>query len=222
MRFSFAALTALVTVSAISSQDEHVAEFKVYRPAEIKWSIGLKVLPPGAEVAVLEGDPSKQGPFVIRLKLPDGYRVPPHTHPKTERITVLSGTFNIGMGDKFAERSLARRLLVTRAERRFAPAVKAPGDGLRSKKMGREPRELWQKMAAFVMFSRAGSGTTTYANGRITDGAEVAPWQPACVFPLSISRDGASGRRSSCQVVSASGARFCSIAPIGDATVTHA
>jgi hypothetical protein len=37
--------------------------------------------------------------------LPDGYRVPPHTHPKTERVTVISGTFNIGMGDKFDEKA---------------------------------------------------------------------------------------------------------------------
>jgi quercetin dioxygenase-like cupin family protein len=51
-------------------------------------------------IAVLEGDPSKEGPFVFRIKIPDGYRVPPHTHPKTERVTVISGTFNIGMGDK--------------------------------------------------------------------------------------------------------------------------
>jgi quercetin dioxygenase-like cupin family protein len=52
-------------------------------------------------IAVLEGDPTKEGPFVFRLKLPDGYRVPPHTHPKTERVTVISGSFNIGMGERF-------------------------------------------------------------------------------------------------------------------------
>jgi quercetin dioxygenase-like cupin family protein len=56
-------------------------------------------------IAVLEGDPTKEGPFVFRVKLPDGYRVPPHTHPKTERVTVISGTFNIGMGDTFDEKA---------------------------------------------------------------------------------------------------------------------
>jgi anti-sigma factor ChrR (cupin superfamily) len=55
---------------------------------------------------VLERDPTKEGPFVLRVKLLDGYRVPPHTHPKTERVTVISGTFNIGMGDKFEEKSV--------------------------------------------------------------------------------------------------------------------
>jgi quercetin dioxygenase-like cupin family protein len=68
---------------------------------EMKWQEGPATLPNGARIAVLEGNPSKDGPFVFRLKIPDGYRVPPHTHPKTERVTVISGTFNIGMGEKF-------------------------------------------------------------------------------------------------------------------------
>jgi len=69
------------------------------------WKPGPASLPKGAMIAVLEGDPTKEGPFVFRVKIPDGYRVPPHTHPKTERVTVLSGTFNIGMGDKFDEKA---------------------------------------------------------------------------------------------------------------------
>lgn len=73
----------------------------LFFPTETKWQKGPPSLPDGALIAVLEGDPSKEGPFVFRLKLPDGYRVPPHTHPKMERITVLSGTFHIGMGEKF-------------------------------------------------------------------------------------------------------------------------
>lgn len=73
----------------------------LYPSAEIKWTDGPPSLPKGAKMAVLEGDPTKEGPFVFRLKLPDGYRVPPHTHPKMERITVIEGTFNFGMGEKF-------------------------------------------------------------------------------------------------------------------------
>lgn len=73
----------------------------LHRPTEIKWTDGPASLPKGAKLAVLEGDPNKQGPFVFRLKLPDGYRVAPHTHPKTERITVIEGIFNVGMGEKF-------------------------------------------------------------------------------------------------------------------------
>jgi hypothetical protein len=72
-----------------------------YSPAEIKWKDGPAVLPTGAKFAVLEGDPTKEGPFVMRLWLPDGFRIQPHWHPKVERITVISGTFNLGMGEKF-------------------------------------------------------------------------------------------------------------------------
>jgi hypothetical protein len=69
-----------------------------------KWKEGPASLPKGAMIAVLEGDPSKEGPFVFRVKAPDGYKIPVHTHPKTERVTVISGTFNIGMGDTFDEK----------------------------------------------------------------------------------------------------------------------
>jgi len=70
-------------------------------PDKFVWKNGPPSLPKGAQLAVLEGDPSKDGPFVFRVKVPDGYRIPPHTHPKMERVTVIQGTFNIGMGEKF-------------------------------------------------------------------------------------------------------------------------
>ena len=73
-------------------------DLSVFTPAQVKWADGP---PSGARMAVLEGDPTKEGPFVMRLKMPDGYRIASHTHPKPERITVLSGTFHVGMGDKF-------------------------------------------------------------------------------------------------------------------------
>ena len=76
-------------------------DMKVFVSGKEGWEQGPKSLPPGAQIAVLEGDPTQEGPFVMRLRLPDGYRIPPHTHPKTERLTVISGTFNIGVGDKF-------------------------------------------------------------------------------------------------------------------------
>ena len=80
---------------------KEMGPFEVFAPDRVRWQHGPPSLPKGAMIAVLEGDPAKEGPFVFRVKVPDGYRVPPHTHPKTERITVLSGTFHIGMGDKF-------------------------------------------------------------------------------------------------------------------------
>jgi len=78
---------------------------QLFPAAEIKWQDGPPSLPKGAQIAVLEGDPAREGPFVFRVKVPDGYRVPPHTHPKTERVTVLSGTLNIGMGEKFDDKA---------------------------------------------------------------------------------------------------------------------
>jgi anti-sigma factor ChrR (cupin superfamily) len=67
---------------------------------DAKWGAAPNVLPPGAQIAVISGDPSKEGLYVIRLKMPGGYKIPAHYHPMTEYVTVLSGTFHLGMGDK--------------------------------------------------------------------------------------------------------------------------
>jgi len=67
---------------------------------EVKWSPAPPVLPKGAMIAVLSGDPAATGPVLLRLKLPAGYKIPAHWHPTDEHVTVLSGTFFIGMGDK--------------------------------------------------------------------------------------------------------------------------
>jgi quercetin dioxygenase-like cupin family protein len=101
---------ALLPSAAVSGQPpdsghKEPADFELLPADKIQWQQGPPSLPKGAMIAVLEGDPSKEGPFVYRVKMPDGYRVPPHTHPKTERVTVISGTLNIGMGDKFDEKA---------------------------------------------------------------------------------------------------------------------
>jgi hypothetical protein len=72
----------------------------VARPDDIKWG-PAPGLPAGAKVAVLLGDPSKAVPYVIRAKLPDGYKVPPHWHSTDENVTVLQGTLMLGKGEKF-------------------------------------------------------------------------------------------------------------------------
>ena len=68
--------------------------------AQTKWGPAPAVFPKGAKMAVLAGDPSAPGIFVIRLKMPAGYRVPAHSHASSEYVTVVAGTFNLGMGDK--------------------------------------------------------------------------------------------------------------------------
>lgn len=67
-------------------------------PSAIKWGPVPPSLPPGGEMAVLSGDPSQAQPFVIRARMPAGYRVPLHWHPTTENLTVLAGTVALGMG----------------------------------------------------------------------------------------------------------------------------
>src|SRR5258706_16293842 len=68
---------------------------------DLKWGPAPPTLPKGAEITVLSGDPSKDGPFVLRLKMPSGYKVPAHNHPTDEGATVISGNFHIGMAEKF-------------------------------------------------------------------------------------------------------------------------
>lgn len=80
---------------------QHGAKRALFRPDQIQWTDGPASLPKGAKIAVLEGDPAKEGFFTMRVWLPDGYIVPPHTHPKIEHVTVISGTFNFGMGERF-------------------------------------------------------------------------------------------------------------------------
>ena len=73
--------------------------FILVTPGDLKWEDSA-ALPPGAKVAVIEGKMSEEGPITARLKLPPNYKIPAHWHPVVERVTVLSGTFNYGMGDK--------------------------------------------------------------------------------------------------------------------------
>jgi hypothetical protein len=89
------ALGATSDVRASGAHDGHVS----IEPDKIEWRDGPGSLPPGARFAVLTGDPSKAEPITLRLKLPAGYTVPPHTHPAIEHITVLEGRFHIAAGE---------------------------------------------------------------------------------------------------------------------------
>ena len=92
------ALLALAPVTALAADDHAVVA-----PDQLKWGPAPPAFPKGAQLAVITGDPSKEGAYVVRLKVPAGYKVPAHTHPNDENITVISGTFNIGMGEKLDE-----------------------------------------------------------------------------------------------------------------------
>jgi quercetin dioxygenase-like cupin family protein len=68
-------------------------------PESLAWGPGPASLPAGAQAAVLEGDPAKPGAFTLRIKMPDGYTIAPHWHPADEHVTVIQGTFVMGLGE---------------------------------------------------------------------------------------------------------------------------
>ncbi|HTC95572.1 MAG TPA: cupin domain-containing protein [Terriglobales bacterium] len=88
----------LLTTAAQSSSHEKNA----FTPATIPWGPAPPFVPAGAQLAVLEGNPgASSGDYTVRLKMPAGYRIAPHWHPQRENVTVISGTFKVGMGDTF-------------------------------------------------------------------------------------------------------------------------
>jgi quercetin dioxygenase-like cupin family protein len=98
MKTSVLALTALALSLSTALAQDH--QHTMVNANDVKWKEAPPVLP-GAQISVLYGDPTKEGVFVMRLKLPANYKVPPHTHPVDEIVTVISGEFNIGMGKEF-------------------------------------------------------------------------------------------------------------------------
>lgn len=79
--------------------EHHPAAMTVLDASSLSWSAAPPVLPRGAQVAILAGDPFAPGPFVLRLKMPPGYTIPPHWHRRAENLTVISGVLSLGMGD---------------------------------------------------------------------------------------------------------------------------
>jgi quercetin dioxygenase-like cupin family protein len=92
------AVVALALTATPSQAQEHAQH--AAKAAKLTWGPAPPFLPAGAHFALVSGDPMKSGPFEIRLDLPDGYLIPPHTHPTAETVTVKSGHFVYGMGDK--------------------------------------------------------------------------------------------------------------------------
>jgi quercetin dioxygenase-like cupin family protein len=108
--FALPSLLVLVVFHAkLSAEETQSADMRLYPPTSVDWKPGPAAIPAGAKVAVLEGDPTKEGPFVVRFQFPDGYHIPPHTHPKTERVTVLSGNLYLATGETL-DRDSAKKL----------------------------------------------------------------------------------------------------------------
>src|SRR5215467_4101971 len=93
-------LVAVVLGSLATSVAAQGASEGFVNSKDIKWGAAPPAIPKGAQIAVLQGDPFKSGPFVMRLKVPAGYQIPPHWHTQDESLTVISGSFYFGKGDK--------------------------------------------------------------------------------------------------------------------------
>jgi len=116
-------------------------------PMELKWGDAPPVLPKGAMFVVVSGDPGSAGPYTIRLKLPAGYKIAPHWHPTDENVTVISGTFSLGMGDAFDRKSMK--------------ALPAGGYALLPAEMR---HYAWTKSGATVQVHGMGPFVITYVN----------------------------------------------------------
>ncbi|MEX1140423.1 MAG: cupin domain-containing protein [Bacteroidota bacterium] len=105
--FPVSGLVLIVSLGQLHAQQKMVehqqADHIMVVPADLTWKDGPASLPKGAKSAVIEGDPSKDGPFTLRLNLPANYKVPPHWHPAIEHVTVISGSFYMGLGEMFDE-----------------------------------------------------------------------------------------------------------------------
>ena len=99
-------ISFVVGCGIAAAQEPKAPAHVLVAPTQIKWGPPPPVFNKAASFAVISGDPGQPGIFVVRLKMPAGYKVAPHWHPTDEHVTVLSGTFALGMGEKFDKASL--------------------------------------------------------------------------------------------------------------------
>ncbi len=103
---SCCAACMMAFIGVAISQDTGASAHVMSTPAEIKWGDPPPVFEKGATFAVVAGDPGKSGIYVVRLKMPAGYKIAPHWHPTDEHVTVISGTFALGMGETFDTKAM--------------------------------------------------------------------------------------------------------------------
>jgi len=131
MRVLLLAASALAAPSLVFAQSSTAPPAPQHAivavPGAITWGAAPAALPPGAKLAVLEGDPTQPGAFTMRLWMPDGYTIPPHFHAVAEHVTVIQGTFLVGMGEqldasKFSELPTGTFGLIPPGMKHFARA----------------------------------------------------------------------------------------------------
>ncbi len=99
-RLKILATVLLFLAFGLTTSHADDADHAIGNADDLDWG-PIASLPAGAEVAVITGNPGAEGVFTLRIRMPDAYEIPPHWHPATENITVIEGTFNVGMGNAF-------------------------------------------------------------------------------------------------------------------------
>ena len=101
---AMAGILSAVSLNFTLGAKATASDKNAFTPDTIPYGPAPAFVAPGAQLAVLEGNPgASSGDYTVRFKMPDGYRIAPHWHPNRENVTVISGTFKVGMGDQFDE-----------------------------------------------------------------------------------------------------------------------
>jgi quercetin dioxygenase-like cupin family protein len=101
IRFVILSAVCLALASVSLAQSSHV----IQNAKDAKWGPAPPMLPPGAQVDVLSGNPGATGLVSLRIQFPAGYKIPAHSHPTDENVVITSGEVTFGMGDKLDEKS---------------------------------------------------------------------------------------------------------------------
>lgn len=115
MRALFSAIAAAALLCSGSCAVIHAQSQShvIQTPGEAQWGAAPPILPAGAQIAVLAGDPTKPVPYTIRLKFPANYAIPAHSHPTDEHVVVVSGALTFGMGDNLTRGAATNKTLST-------------------------------------------------------------------------------------------------------------
>jgi quercetin dioxygenase-like cupin family protein len=142
-------LTVAVAMCALSTASaQHQGGHTMVVPSELQWG-PVSSLPPGAQIAVIEGPMTKAGPITARIRFPANYRLPAHTHPVIEHVTVISGTIHMGAGDRLDTAK-------TKALPAGGFAIMQPGT----------PHFLWTEEETIVQVHSVGPWGIDYVNPR--------------------------------------------------------
>lgn len=137
----------MLVLPLLANAQDYAPKHLVVAPEDVVWAPGPPSLPPGAEIAIIEGNPEKAGPLTMRLKFPANYSVAPHTHPVTEQLTVLKGSIALGVGKKMDKKAVKN--------------LSAGGYSMMPKEM---PHYAWTTEPTVIQLNSSGPWGITYVN----------------------------------------------------------